>query len=410
MRDFSEIAKPYLDSLRDDGDRGPPKPEQVTTSPIGDDTSLDDLPAEDLIFVETADGDMLLSSLPGLRPVDVDAVDAAQSVFREIGVNALAFYKSFRFKDRAPYPGKWGVFLIDAGIMAVAKEFRDQTRPPSQHEAERLAVQTLLQHERYHFWIDVWALAQETSALTSLLKCYEYYVARRHNVALTEYDDEESLANFYVLSRLREAKLADGSNPSRLIRHFFDQCPVPYSLHRLTAAERAMREHRLATSVISGLDGITAQTLMALHFKKSQGDDLAGIVAHGVRPRWSSYPFAPQPLCPTYLIRDRNYAARVAPFQGPDQAEFKRFIIAYLAGEELRRTDHLYFKIDNGETIKFPNSHKEKNIRGYELKPVLLKAGMRNQEFQSARQQTNGWKKGCPRPEPKPPLAGDPTT
>jgi hypothetical protein len=407
MRDFSEIAWPYLNSLRDDGDRGPPKPEQVTTSPIGDETSLDDLPAEDLIVVELPDGDNPFIGAARLRPMDAEAVAAAQTMLPEVGVEALAFYKSFRFKDRPPFSGKWGVFLFDAGIMAVATEFRNQLKSLTQLEADGLAFQTLLQHERYHFWIDVWALAQETSALTSLLKRYEYYVARRPNVALTEYDDEESLANFYVLSRLREAKLADGSNPSRLIRRFFDQCPVPYSLHRLTAADRAMREHRLATSVISGLDGFTTLWAMACHFTKSQGDDQAGIVAHSVRPRWSSYPFAPQPLCPTYLIRDRNYAARVAPFKGPDRAEFKRFLVSYLRGQELRQTDHLFFKIDNAEKIKFPNPH-EKDIRGYELKNVLLKAGMNCKEFRLARQQTNGWKKGCPRPEPKPPLASDP--
>jgi hypothetical protein len=398
MPDFAEIARPYLDGLSDDPD-GPPKIERVTTSPVADYLSVEPPALDDVIFVETLDGEVPLSGLPGLGPVDVNAVAAAQSVFREVGVDALAFYKSFRFKDRAPYPGKWGVFLIDAGIMAVAKEFRIQWRPPTQHEAERLAFQTLLQHERYHFWIDVWALGQEILPFAEQRKRYEYYLQNRPVVELTEADDEESLANFYAIQRLRRVRLADGSPATRLVRRFFAECPVPYSLFDLDARRRASRERHLAGAVANGLYG----TAISLAGIDAGAHDIGQVLARGIRPPWFSYPFAPQPLCPTYLVRDRNYAARVQPFQGPDRTEFKRFLESYLAGQELQQTDHLFYKIDNGEKIKFPNDH-EKEIRGYELKNVLLKAGMRHAEFRQARQDTKGWKKGCPRPEAKQPL------
>ena len=110
-------------------------------------------------------------------------------------------------------------------------------------------------------------------------------------------------------------------------------------------------------------------------------------------------------LCPVYLFKDSAYASRVQPFQGPDRSEFRRFLTEYLAGSPARRTDHEFFQIDNGELIKFPNAH-EKEIRSYELKNILLKAGMRHPDFVRERTATKEWRKGCPRPEPKPPLNG----
>lgn len=416
MPDFAEIARPYLDRLSDDPNRGPPKLSRLTTSPIADD------PFEsDAVLIETADGDGSLFGLPGLGPVgmetededvspfgfpglgpvDSEAVDAARSVVQEIGVDALAFYKSFRFKNRAPFPGRWGTFLIDAGIMAVAQEFRSQKRPPTQHEAEQLSFQTLLQHERYHFWVDVWALGQEILPLHAQWKRYEYYLEARPAFELTEADDEECLANFYVIRRLRDVRLADGSSATRFVRRFFAQCPVPYSHFVLDARRRAIRERCLAGAVVNGSHG----PAILLGGEDRHAKDIGQVLARGIRPSWSSYPFAPHALCPTYIVHDRGYAARVKPFQGPDRAEFKRFVVSYLAGQELRQTDHVFYKIDNGEKIKFPNPH-EKEIRGYELKNVLLKAGMRHPQFVQARRDTNVWKTGCPRPDPQPPLTG----
>ena len=67
------------------------------------------------------------------------------------------------------------------------------------------------------------------------------------------------------------------------------------------------------------------------------------------------------------------------------------------------RTDHEFFQIDNGETIKFPNPH-EKEIRGYELDNMLMKAGMRRPDYWREKLNTQNWKKGCPRTPSKPPV------
>jgi hypothetical protein len=76
---------------------------------------------------------------------------------------------------------------------------------------------------------------------------------------------------------------------------------------------------------------------------------------------------------------------------------------ASLDGTVVRRTDHEFIKIDNGETIKFPNAHVN-TIKRHERKNILFKAGMRDPEYRSERDATKMWKRGCPRPEPRRPL------
>jgi len=90
-------------------------------------------------------------------------------------------------------------------------------------------------------------------------------------------------------------------------------------------------------------------------------------------------------------------------FQGPPLREFQAFIEDYLGGREARQTDHKFYRIDNGEEVKFPNPHDD-HIRGYELKNVLGLAGMQHPEFVRERQRTQRWRKNCPRPKPKPTL------
>ena len=51
----------------------------------------------------------------------------------------------------------------------------------------------------------------------------------------------------------------------------------------------------------------------------------------------------------------------------------------------MKPSDHQYFQIDNLAIIKFPNPH-DKEIRGYELKGTLIKAGMTQKEFFEAKQ------------------------
>jgi len=94
-------------------------------------------------------------------------------------------------------------------------------------------LKTLVLHERYHFWIDTWALAREADPCTvNSYKKYEYYLEQRQMLAMSPSDFEESLTNHYLFRSISKAKLGDGSRPTRLVADFLNSCPVTYSLYR----------------------------------------------------------------------------------------------------------------------------------------------------------------------------------
>lgn len=392
MDDFFEVAAPVLDGLIDDPDRGAPKILNPTTMPI----EPEEIGGELQRIHPESDGSSGLS----LDEVDPENIDAGRRVVREAGIDVLAFYKSFRFKDLPPYRGQWGIFLIDAGIAAVSAHFKDMNPSLSSDELQQLALRTLLFHERYHFWIDAWALAQEAAPLAgSRLKRYEYYIQQRQAFALSPWDFEESLANNYVFRRISEIRLSDGTHPTRMLADFLDSCPEPYSNYRMRIADRRAKERQLAGAIASGLNVLAALTLAVDPWAKAIGRMPAQDISIDLR----KYPMSERDACPTFIIQDSRFASRMAPYQAPDRSEFKRFVTSYLGGSLARKTDHEFFKIDNGEIIRFPNPH-EKEIRGYEFDNMLMKAGMRRPDYWREKTHTQTWKKGCPRMPTKPPL------
>lgn len=396
MSDFAEIAKPLLPTLSDLPDIGPPRLTSTTTFPVGAGDSDDLLDPRSL---SPEDGD-IDRTVPVSVTVEAADVEAGRSVLPEIGLDVLAFYKSFRYLSRPPFRGRWGIFLLDQGIAAVGSEFRAMAPGMSRWEAERLAQQTLIEHERYHFWIDAWTLSEEVAPHpTERFKRYEYYLVHREAMALTNGDFEESLANHYTFRRLSRTRLSDGSGPARLLRRLFTLCPEPYSNFDLDTPARLTMEGNLAGGLRQGVSGFAYMLLSP----DSQVSGISQLLANALRLNMREYPLNDPTACPIYAVNDPHFASRVRPFQAPDRAEFRRFVEAYLDGSVVRRTDHEFFKIDNGETIKFPNSHA-RTIKRHERKNILFKAGMRDPDYRREREATNVWKRGCPRPEPRPPL------
>ena len=62
-----------------------------------------------------------------------------------------------------------------------------------------------------------------------------------------------------------------------------------------------------------------------------------------------------------------------------------------------------YYIIDNGQKIKTPNPHN-KQLKPWEFKGTLAKAGMTPKEYWKERARTRTWKKHIPRKPPKAPL------
>lgn len=392
MGDFFDVAAPVLERLLDNPDRGAPKILNPTTMPIEPDEIGGDLKR---ILVE-GDG----PSVADLDEVAPENVDAARRVVREAGIDVLAFYKSFRFRDLPPYRGHWGIFLVDAGIAAVTAHFKDIKPALPFAELQQLAMKTLILHERYHFWIDAWALVREADPFVGdRFKKYEYYVEQRQAFAMSALDFEESLANHYLFRAIKEIRLSDGTHPTRMLADFLDSCPVPYSNYRMDLVYRRTKERQLAGAVVTGLNLMAVLMAAVDPFAKDIGRMPAQDISHDLR----KYPVCESDVCPVFIIKDSHFASRVAPYQCPDRSEFKRFVTSYLAGSLARRTKHEFFQIDNGETIKFPNLH-EKEIRGYEFENILTKAGMSRPDYWREKKNTQTWKKGCPRTPPKAPL------
>lgn len=149
MGDFLDVAAPVLERLVDNPDRGAPQILNPTTMP----TEPDEIGGELKRILVGGDG----LSEADLDEVASENVDAARRVVREAGIDVLAFYKSFRFRDLPPYRGQWGIFLVDAGIAAVIAYFKEVKPVLPFAELQQLALKTLILHERYHFWIDAWA-------------------------------------------------------------------------------------------------------------------------------------------------------------------------------------------------------------------------------------------------------------
>lgn len=387
--DFFSYAKPWLDLLQDDsGQLEVINESNPTTFPIQD-VDWDDDQVKLIEHDTPHDGDIN----------EVDAI-AARSARGMAGLDVLAFYKSFRFLGRPPFRGCWGIFLLDAGIEGLARDLNELSPSVSHLEARKFATEILLAHERYHFWIDTWALGQEITPLSSpLLKRYEYYIASKRSVALTPYDFEESLANYYVFKKLRGRKFSNGQSVSSSLRKVLLDAPSPYSDFIFDVTERTRREGLLASAVANGMN---PQNACAKGRIQNNGFDPT-VLSASIQAVELTHPVVGSHLCPTYQVAATGYASTVAPFQGPTRKKLKLFMTNYLSGKESAFTDHSYYRIDNGEKVKFPNSH-DKEVRGYELKNILFKAGLTQQEFNSERSKTNDWKINCPRSPVKPPL------
>jgi hypothetical protein len=389
MDDLLKQVQPVLARLADDSEN------QVPTDP-----SIGRLPNGLLEIAGQIIESIALPESPEApigQVVDSENVQAAKDAFAVSGLDLLAFYKSFRFVEQAPFRGKWGIFLLDVGIEALAEVLSGGLLVDTlgQREARRLARDALLAHEQYHFWIDIWALGQE-SLQSEGKKRYEYYQRWRSLTELTEADVEESLANNYAFRRLKDQKLSDGSRAEHALRHAFDASPIPYSIYDFSTDERNEREGVLAYAVSRGQSPALSWSINKLGGFNPRLISPA-IQAYGLNARTSH-----RDRCPIHLVRVTNYASAVAPFQGPRRDELKLFIEAYLAGKQEPTTDHEYYRIDNGEKVRFPNPH-EKEIRANEFRNVLLKPVMTPKEYRDARAATRNWARACPREKALPP-------
>lgn len=175
---YSEISK-RLGPYDDKEERDYPVPDLPVTDPWN---GLDELDSDD--FVRDLDARTSLSD-PELDNEDRRLVDGG---IREIGMEALALYKSFRYANLRPFAGHWGIFYLEPGIKRVLELI--QHYDPHHPDPRSTAIEFLRRHERTHFKFDVYALGLE-SALSKHL----YEPLKRAFRPYAIYQVEEGLAN-----------------------------------------------------------------------------------------------------------------------------------------------------------------------------------------------------------------------
>ncbi len=144
----------------------------------------------------------------------------------------------------------------------------------------------------------------------------------------------------------------------------------------------------------NGIDPLVSKATRVLTDLKTE------IASAGFVPPNGTHPVTGNSACPVHLVRTAQISNVLPPFQGPKLRELRDFIENYLAGRK-ESTDHDYYRIDNGEKVKFPNEH-EPEAKGYEFKNILHKAGMTRKEFKEAQSRTKIWKHHVPRDPAKP--------
>lgn len=173
-----------------------------------------DYPVPDLPITDIWNGLDEIESDDLLRPVDVrfpithpelksETWQVIDGGIREIGMEALAFYKSFRYAALAPFSGHWGIFYLEPGIKRVQELIK--LYEPNLPDPCGMAIEFLRQHERLHFKFDVYALGLEAALSKHLYKPLKQ-AFRSHAV----YQVEEGLANHEAWRWARALKQRPG--------------------------------------------------------------------------------------------------------------------------------------------------------------------------------------------------------
>lgn len=216
----------------------------------------------------------------GQEPLDGEERRWIDGGIRERGIEALAFYKSFRFVSSPPFVGYWGVFYLDLGIRRV-RELMAQYGP-DHGDGRSLAVEFLRRHERAHFKFDVYALGIE-SALSKHL----YQPLKQAFRGRQIFQVEEAFANHEAWRWAQR----QGDPVRNFAEEFMDSQPGAYA---------RFREDR------RGLASELAANLIDLNFSSgARRDDQDLWVANlpTAMAHWQSY-------CREYLVSGANVLSR----------------------------------------------------------------------------------------------------
>ena len=172
---------------------------------------------KDGLFTDT----QLSDSLREATILDNDRLLIERGV-REVGIDALAFYKSYRYINEMPHKGKWGIFYYKKGLISLQNLI--QSKCPNCANALALAYEFLQVHERYHFKFDLYALSIESHMKVGLYHPL-HRAFRNHQIYLVE----EALANRDVLDWANKNKKNKPTNFKDFVTNYMKLQPGAYA-------------------------------------------------------------------------------------------------------------------------------------------------------------------------------------
>ena len=113
---------------------------------------------------------------------------AAEGGVRAAGIEILAFYKSYRHINSAPFRGKWGIFYVNSGVQHISRMLAIEF--PGAKNLREIALNFLWNHEIFHAKFDVGVLGFEGFSKTHLYLPQQFAFRRSKS-----YQPEEALAN-----------------------------------------------------------------------------------------------------------------------------------------------------------------------------------------------------------------------
>jgi len=334
-------------------------------------------------------------------PEDIDSIgdnEDFESILGGVcegGIEAIAFYKSFRFVNSYPAKGRWGIFFIKPVAVNLIREASYDTGL-SISAAFEAVTRLVYVHELYHYKVDATCLQREAISLKPTYIPYRNYVSQLH---ISDWW-EEAVANYYGYNSIQK-NTQRYQCPAKIREFLHDMIKNSPGAYAYGANKGG---HDLSRFNLS--DQLNMSTYPAI-IKNPSGHQMPSNLALQImliglkldRPNDRTLSnLLGLTKCPIYWINPPRRSGSYPKYlQGISIHELENsFVAKYLNGNENRRTDHKFYKIDNGEEVKIPNPHL-KNVKTSEMKNILLKAGLTQSQFFKERLRTKIWSKEVPR-------------
>ncbi len=416
-----EIAKNVEGSNEDEFDDSIENPENEHFDPLekAEEYDVNDFPPRE-VFPE----DILDREGRKTDSVSEGAHDVLAPI-SEYGLEFIAFYKSFRYVNQLPYRGRWGIFIVESLVDDIVMELASDLNMTFQ-ESFLIFLNYLYNHELFHFHTDAASLHVEGKYGKN------FYRVAKKRIKTLFIDEwfEESIAEHKGLKKVPGVRLKNrvltGDSLVQWFVNFVEHSPGAYKLGSLNVKKPGLYKwpnlsgnygSQRNQKSMSIYDLFIEQLLVEGRFhlnrvirgRESQEffyDELNNLFWN---QRMLSNKFAYR-NCPIYWIKPYRFiSASLKSLATISLKEGENFVKKYLAGKDQDeegkslRTDHSYYKIDNGEKVKFPNNHL-KDLKPFEFTNIRKKAGMTSPEFSKERSSTKKWKHNCPRKESKDPI------